>query len=150
MILVDPPTWPGWGRTWSHLVSDTSLAELHDFAERVRLPRRLFDEDAPMLARRRQHEVRLTHECGRHLTRAVVGIVEAALAQMPGAPPPGVTVAKPVVKEIVELHGGWVDLESERERGTTVVVHLPEEAAETHAAPELDLKGRLKGEAKAV
>ncbi|MFF5324129.1 DUF4031 domain-containing protein [Janibacter hoylei] len=45
MILVDPPTWPGWGRTWSHLVSDTSLAELHDFAERVRLPRRLFDED---------------------------------------------------------------------------------------------------------
>ena len=45
MILVDPPTWPGWGRTWSHLVSDSSLAELHDFAERVRLPRRLFDED---------------------------------------------------------------------------------------------------------
>lgn len=45
MILVDPPTWPGWGHTWSHLVSDTSLAELHDFAERVRLPRRLFDED---------------------------------------------------------------------------------------------------------
>ena len=45
MILVDPPTWPGWGRTWSHLVSDTSLTELHDFAERVRLPRRLFDED---------------------------------------------------------------------------------------------------------
>ncbi|MEN0653069.1 MULTISPECIES: sensor histidine kinase [Hyphobacterium] len=55
-----------------------------------------------------------------------------------------------LVKEIVELHGGWVDLESEPERGTTVVVHLPEEAAEAHAAPELDLKGRLKGEAKAV
>ena len=54
-----------------------------------------------------------------------------------------------LVKEIVELHGGWVDLESEPERGTTVVVHLPEEAAETHAAPELDLKGRIKGEAKA-
>lgn len=26
-------------------MSDTSLTELHDFAERVRLPRRLFDED---------------------------------------------------------------------------------------------------------
>ena len=45
MILVDPPTWPGWGRTWSHLVSDTSLAELHTFAEGVGLPRKLFDED---------------------------------------------------------------------------------------------------------
>lgn len=45
MILIDPPTWPGWGRTWSHLVSDSSLAELHEFAQRVGLPRRLFDED---------------------------------------------------------------------------------------------------------
>ena len=45
MILVDPPTWPGWGRTWSHLVSDSSLAELHEFAQCVGLPRRLFDED---------------------------------------------------------------------------------------------------------
>ena len=45
MILVDPPTWPGWGRTWSHLVSDSSLAELHEFAQHVGLPRRLFDEE---------------------------------------------------------------------------------------------------------
>ncbi|MGO1167274.1 MAG: DUF4031 domain-containing protein [Janibacter sp.] len=45
MILVDPPTWPGWGRTWSHLVSDESVAELHAFAERVGVPRTLFDED---------------------------------------------------------------------------------------------------------
>jgi len=34
-----------------------------------------------MLARRRQHEVRLTHECGRHLTRTIARTVEAALAQ---------------------------------------------------------------------
>ena len=45
MILIDPPTWPGWGRTWSHLVSDSSLEELHEFAARVGLQRRLFDED---------------------------------------------------------------------------------------------------------
>jgi len=45
MILVDPPTWPGWGRTWSHLVSDATLEELHAFAASVGLPRRLFDED---------------------------------------------------------------------------------------------------------
>ncbi len=45
MILIDPPTWPGWGRHWSHLVSDSSIEELHDFAQRISLPRRLFDED---------------------------------------------------------------------------------------------------------
>ncbi|GAB3115054.1 DUF4031 domain-containing protein [Janibacter alkaliphilus] len=45
MILIDPPTWPGWGRVWSHLVSDRSLAELHTFARRLEIPPRLFDED---------------------------------------------------------------------------------------------------------
>jgi hypothetical protein len=44
-VLVDPPLWPRHGRTWSHLVSDTSLAELHAFAERAGLPRRAFDLD---------------------------------------------------------------------------------------------------------
>lgn len=45
MILIDPPTWPGWGRTWSHLVSDDSIEELHTFAGGLGLPRRLFDLD---------------------------------------------------------------------------------------------------------
>lgn len=45
MILVDAPTWPGHGRWWSHLVSDTSYAELHAFAASVGLPRRAFDRD---------------------------------------------------------------------------------------------------------
>lgn len=45
MILVDPPTWPGWGRTWSHLVSDSSIEDLHIFAVGIRLPMRLFDLD---------------------------------------------------------------------------------------------------------
>jgi len=31
-ILIDPPTWPGHGRLWSHLVSDSSFEELHAFA----------------------------------------------------------------------------------------------------------------------
>ena len=44
-ILIDPPTWPGHGRLWSHLVSDTSYAELHAFAERIGLPRRAFERD---------------------------------------------------------------------------------------------------------
>ena len=44
-VLVDPPLWPRHGRLWSHLVSDTSLAELHAFAEAAGIPRRGFDLD---------------------------------------------------------------------------------------------------------
>ncbi|GAA3016628.1 DUF4031 domain-containing protein [Kitasatospora albolonga] len=45
MILVDPPTWPGHGKYWSHLVSDVSYAELHAFAERLGAPARGFERD---------------------------------------------------------------------------------------------------------
>lgn len=44
-ILIDNPTWPAHGTLWSHVVSDTSLDELHDFARRVGLPERSFDLD---------------------------------------------------------------------------------------------------------
>ncbi|HET6636238.1 MAG TPA: DUF4031 domain-containing protein [Streptomyces sp.] len=44
-LYIDPPIWPGHGRMWSHLVSDTSYAELHDFAASVGCPRRAFDSD---------------------------------------------------------------------------------------------------------
>jgi hypothetical protein len=37
--------WPAHGRLWAHLVSDTSLEELHAFAELAGLPRRSFDLD---------------------------------------------------------------------------------------------------------
>jgi Protein of unknown function (DUF4031) len=45
MILIDPPVWPGWGRVWSHLVSDSSLDELHAFARACGIPARGFDRD---------------------------------------------------------------------------------------------------------
>lgn len=45
MILVDPPAWPAHGRLWSHLVSDTSLEELHAFAAACGVPRRGFERD---------------------------------------------------------------------------------------------------------
>ncbi len=45
MILVDPPRWPAHGRLWSHLVSDTSFDELHDFAVTLGVPRQGFDRD---------------------------------------------------------------------------------------------------------
>lgn len=45
MILIDPPVWPGWGRVWSHLVSDSSLDELHEFARSCGIPAQGFDRD---------------------------------------------------------------------------------------------------------
>ncbi len=44
-VLVDPPLWPRHGRLWGHLVSDTSLAELHALAAAAGLPARAFDRD---------------------------------------------------------------------------------------------------------
>lgn len=44
-VLVDPPTWPGRGRLWSHLVSDSSFEELHVFAGKVGLGDRAFHRD---------------------------------------------------------------------------------------------------------
>lgn len=44
-VLIDPPLVPWRGRLWSHLASDTSLAELHAFAEALGIPRRAFDTD---------------------------------------------------------------------------------------------------------
>ncbi|WP_026877582.1 DUF4031 domain-containing protein [Jiangella gansuensis] len=45
MILIDPPAWPAHGRLWSHLASDRSFDELHEFAARLGLPARGFDGD---------------------------------------------------------------------------------------------------------
>ena len=44
-ILIDDPRWPAHGRLWSHLISDSTLAELHEFAARNDIPRRGFDRD---------------------------------------------------------------------------------------------------------
>ena len=44
-VYIDPPTWPGHGRLWSHLVSDLSHEELHAFAQSIGLPRRAFERD---------------------------------------------------------------------------------------------------------
>ncbi|MBD7994802.1 DUF4031 domain-containing protein [Arthrobacter sp. Sa2CUA1] len=45
MIFIDPPLWPAHNTHFSHLVSDTSLEELHSFAETAGIPRRAFDQD---------------------------------------------------------------------------------------------------------
>lgn len=45
MILVDQAVWPWRGRRWAHLVSDESYDELHAFATRLGIPRRVFQGD---------------------------------------------------------------------------------------------------------
>ena len=44
-VLVDFPIWPAHDRLWAHLVSDSTLDELHAFAARAGLPPRSFDLD---------------------------------------------------------------------------------------------------------
>jgi hypothetical protein len=44
-VLVDPPLWPRHGTVWGHMVSDTSLDELHAMARRLGIPERGFDRD---------------------------------------------------------------------------------------------------------
>lgn len=44
-VLVDPALWQRHGRFWGHLVSDTSLEELHALARTAGIPDRGFDRD---------------------------------------------------------------------------------------------------------
>jgi hypothetical protein len=44
-VLIDQPIWPAHDRLWSHIVSDTSLDELHRFAATTGVPDRSFDLD---------------------------------------------------------------------------------------------------------
>ncbi len=45
MLYIDPPQWPKHGRIWSHLISDDSYQELHEFAEELGIPPRGFHRD---------------------------------------------------------------------------------------------------------
>lgn len=44
-ILVDQPIWPAHGRHFAHLISDSDLDELHEFARALGLPHRAFHND---------------------------------------------------------------------------------------------------------
>ena len=56
-IYIDPPLWPAHGTHFSHLVSDSSLAELHGFAAATGIPERAFDGDHYDVAERRFDEL---------------------------------------------------------------------------------------------
>lgn len=44
-VLIDPPLWPAHGTMFSHLVSDTSLDELHELVGRTPISPKAFDQD---------------------------------------------------------------------------------------------------------
>jgi hypothetical protein len=56
-VLIDQPVWPAHGTVWAHLVSDSSLDELHAFAELNGIPRRGFDRDHYDVPRERHDEL---------------------------------------------------------------------------------------------
>jgi Protein of unknown function (DUF4031) len=56
-VLIDQPIWPAHDTLWAHIVSDSDLAELHDFAARAGIPRRAFDHDHYDVPERKWHEL---------------------------------------------------------------------------------------------
>ncbi|RZU60595.1 DUF4031 domain-containing protein [Zhihengliuella halotolerans] len=56
-ILIDPPLWPAHGTLFSHVVSDASLDELHEFASVAGLPARAFDRDHYDVPQRRYEDL---------------------------------------------------------------------------------------------
>ena len=77
MIFIDPPTWPGHGRLWSHMISDTSYVELHDFAAAVGIPPRAFERDHyDVIAER--YEAMLASGARRASSREIVAMLHRA------------------------------------------------------------------------
>lgn len=56
-VLIDQPIWPAHNTLWAHIVSDTSLEELHAFAEAAGIPRRGFDLDHYDVPAHKWHEL---------------------------------------------------------------------------------------------
>ena len=56
-VLIDQPIWPVHNTLWAHIVSDTSLEELHAFAEAAGIPRRGFDLDHYDVPAHKWHEL---------------------------------------------------------------------------------------------
>ncbi|MCK3769035.1 DUF4031 domain-containing protein [Microbacterium aerolatum] len=74
-VLIDDPIWPAHGRLWAHLVSDSSLDELHAFAHTNGLPPRSFDRDhydVPEEALPRLIAAGAEHVGGKELVRRLI------------------------------------------------------------------------------
>jgi hypothetical protein len=56
-VLIDEPIWPAHDTLWAHIVSDTSLDELHAFAKAAGIPARGFDRDHYDVPQQRWNEL---------------------------------------------------------------------------------------------
>ncbi|WP_445155982.1 DUF4031 domain-containing protein [Arthrobacter sp. Hor0625] len=75
-VYLDPPLWPAHGTRFSHLVSDSSLEELHAFARAAGIPERAFDGDHYDVAEARYDELVAAGAIpveGRVLVRKLIG-----------------------------------------------------------------------------
>ena len=94
-VLVDEAIWPWRGVRWAHLVSDVSVAELHDFADRLGLRRMSFQGDhydVPETVRAEALALGAEAVQGRDLVRRLRGAgLRLASAERPGS---GVEVAR--------------------------------------------------------
>ena len=71
-VLIDEAIWPAHGTVWAHLVSDSSLDELHSFARRAGIRERAFDHDhydVPLERREAIIELGAESVTGRELLR---------------------------------------------------------------------------------
>ncbi len=75
MIFIDPPYWPAHGTVFSHLISDTSVSELHAFATANGVSKRAFDldhYDVPQRLYERLLAAGATPISGKELARTLV------------------------------------------------------------------------------
>lgn len=130
MILIDPPLWPAHGTVFSHLVSDDSLDELHEFAERIGLHAAAFDRDhydiperlyaaavqagavevrSPELARRlRASGLRMTKQVHQSILQAQADqLLERWERTLPGAP----ALGQQVLERWCEMHRRYHTME---------------------------------------
>jgi hypothetical protein len=84
-ILVDAAIWPAHDRLWCHMISDTSIDELHAFARALGVPERGFEGDHYDLT----EELRLTaiERGARAVTgrELVLALYSAGMRRRPGA-----------------------------------------------------------------
>ncbi|WEG10326.1 DUF4031 domain-containing protein [Microbacterium horticulturae] len=75
VILIDDARWPAHGTLWAHLVSDSSLDELHAFAQANGINARAFDldhYDVPARALDRLVAAGAEHVSGHELVRRLI------------------------------------------------------------------------------
>jgi hypothetical protein len=107
-VLVDEAEWPWRDELWAHLVSDSSAAELHAFANRLGVRRLAFQDDhydVPTVLRETAIDLGARPVTSRVLVEA---LVDSGLRVRRRVPWKAVALDEPAVAEALAwLHGVW-------------------------------------------